>query len=104
MSKMSLNSIYGCMASNNPELLNFSEIAEKLERELSKKIYGCITCSISDFTNNILVCIDFLQYRYRINIPIDFSSYRDVNAAVSQLAEYVSKQYFDMVYKERFRK
>ena len=100
MNKMSLGSIYGNMVTKRP---SFSEIAEKLESELSKEIYGCVTCRISEFRNNILVYIDFDRYSYRIDVPVDYSPYRDTNISVSQLVEYVSKRYFDMVYRERFR-
>lgn len=54
-------------------------------------------------SNNILVYIDYSNNSYRIDIPIDYSPYKDVNSAVSQLVEYASKRYFDMVYRERFR-
>lgn len=97
MNKMSLSSIYGNIATKG---YSSSEIAEKLESELSKKIYGYVTCHISECRKYIIVYINIDRYAYRIDVPVDYSSYSDTNVYVSQLVEYASKRYYDMLYRE----
>ena len=102
MNKMALCSTYGNMISKKTGIIDVSEIVKKLEQELSKKIYGCVNCRI-DY-NYILISIDYEKHSYFIELPIDFSTFGDEIYVVSKLVEDTSKRYFDIVYRERFRK